>query len=115
MIEKNVYFNRLGISVTYWIGQNAKDNFDILDKADENDLWFHLYNQPSCHVIARLPGKLDRDDLHHVRKQGAVLCKQYSRFASAKNVNIIYTYIKNIEKSEVEGSVRVTQEKTITI
>lgn len=78
MIEKSVYFDRLGFGIKYFIGQNAKDNFDILDLASPDDWWFHVLDKPSCHVIAKLPGKFDRDDLRHVKKQGAVLCRQHS-------------------------------------
>jgi hypothetical protein len=107
MIEKNVYFNRLGISVTYWIGQNAKDNFDILDKAStELDWWFHIYNEPSCHVIAHVPGKLDRDDLRYVKTQGAVLCRDYHGQGLKKKV--MCARVMDVTKNDhVVGQVHV--------
>lgn len=111
MIEKNVYFSRLGISVTYWIGQNAKDNFDILDKASsELDWWFHIYNEPSCHVIAHLPGKLDRKYLRYVKTQGAVLCRDHhgqgdGPFCGKK---VMCAKVQDVTKDDVVvGQVRV--------
>jgi len=105
MIEKTEYFDRLGISVTYWIGQNANDNFDILDAASvELDWWFHVYNRPSCHVIAHLPGKLDRKDLRYVKTRGAVLCREHSKCYDAK---IICARVSDVTKCKQIGQVTV--------
>jgi predicted ribosome quality control (RQC) complex YloA/Tae2 family protein len=101
--------------VDYFIGKSSKENFDLIDAALMHHLWFHVDGHSSGHVIAAVPEKMDRKSLRYVIKQGAVLCKQHSKFASMKNVNIVYTLIQNVEKSEREGSVRVTCEKTITI
>jgi hypothetical protein len=123
MIEKTEYFDRLGISVTYWIGQNANDNFDILDAASvELDWWFHVqngriaapcgrpsnlvHNRPSCHVIAHLPGKLDRKDLHYVKTRGAVLCREHSKCYDAK---IICARVSEVTKCKQVGQVTVNR------
>ena len=105
MIEKEVFFNRLGISVTYWIGQDAKDNFDILDQASSSDLWFHVYNEPSCHVIAHLPGQLDRDDLQCIRTRGAVICREHSKKSSS--TKIMCAKVEDLTKGTRVGQVSV--------
>jgi hypothetical protein len=105
MIEVPVYFDRIGISVTYWIGQDAKDNFDILDRADATDWWFHVYNAPSCHVIAHLPGKLDRDDLRHVKRRGAVICRQYAKTSD----KIMCAKVEDVKKGTQDGQVEVSK------
>ena len=33
------------------IGKNAKENWDIIDMAEPDDIWFHLSYYPSCHLI----------------------------------------------------------------
>jgi len=106
MIETSVYFDLLGFSVKYLIGQNAKDNFDILDRASPDDWWFHVCNKPSCHVIAQLPGKLDRHDLRYVKKQGAVLCRQHSSVADSKE-KIMCAKVKYVQKTDIIGQVHV--------
>jgi len=105
MREQCVYFESLGISVTYWIGQDAKDNFDILDKAVPDDWWFHLYHEPSCHVIAHLPGKLDRHDLRYVKTRGSMLCRQYSSLN--KSQIVMCARVEDVTKSERVGQVHV--------
>lgn len=42
---------------TIIIGENAKDNWNIIDMADQNDIWFHINNIPSPHIILKSNGK----------------------------------------------------------
>lgn len=111
------YIASLKNSIDFKIGQNSQDNFDIIDSSNPNDIWFHLYGESSCHVIASINPdiKLDKKQKRQIITQGALLCKQNSRHKSAKNVNIIYTEIKNIEKTEIVGTVHVNEQKSILI
>lgn len=111
------FIQSLNNTIDFKIGQSAQDNFDIIDVSEPNDLWFHLYGESSCHVIASINTeiKLDKKQKRQIITQGALLCKQYSRHKSAKNVNIIYTEIKNIEKTETIGTVQVNEQKSILI
>ena len=111
------YIASLKNSIDFKIGQNSQDNFDIIDISNPNDIWFHLYGESSCHVIASINPdiKLDKKQKRQIITQGALLCKQNSRHKSAKNVNIIYTEIKNIEKTEIVGTVHVNEQKSILI
>jgi predicted ribosome quality control (RQC) complex YloA/Tae2 family protein len=128
------YIPSLQISLVYKIGINAKNNFEIIDEADKNDIWFHLKGTSSCHVVACLKNityttldddmpncydlsfdELDKKQKQQIIKQGALLCKQYSRMKSMKNVEIIYTKIEHVEKLDVIGSVLTCQEKTIFV
>jgi predicted ribosome quality control (RQC) complex YloA/Tae2 family protein len=85
------------------IGENAQDNWNIIDISSQNDLWFHLDNKPSPHVILIVPKKIK------VHKQTilycGMICKNNSKYNNNKNVSIIYTEIKNITKGEDIGSV----------
>ena len=114
MIIKTINFPNIG-DVDYFIGKSAKENFDIIDSAEPHHLWFHIAGQSSGHVIAALPEDMDRKDRQYIMKQGAVLCKQYSKFASLKNVKIVYAFIKEIQKGDRLGGVIVKNEKIITI
>lgn len=116
MITKIINFPNIGgIDVEYFIGKSAKENFDIIDAAEPHHIWFHIAGQPSGHVIATIPESIDRKDRVYIIKQGAVLCKQYSKFASMKNVEIVYTFVKDLQKGDRLGSVIVQNEKTISI
>ena len=116
MITKIINFPNIGgLDVEYFIGKSAKENFDIIDTAEPHHIWFHIAGQPSGHVIAAIPESLDRKDRVYIIKQGAVLCKQHSKFNSTKNVEIVYTFVKDLQKGDRLGSVIVQNEKTVTI
>jgi predicted ribosome quality control (RQC) complex YloA/Tae2 family protein len=116
MIERTVQFKQLGgISVDYFIGKSAKENFDIIDAALDHHMWFHIDGEPSCHVIAALPELMDRKDIKYIIKQGALLCKQHSKFKSNKRVEVVFTRIENVEKTDRIGTVIITSQKTISV
>ena len=120
MIAINHRIEALNLTITFYIGKNAEDNFkviDIAEKKNPNNLWFHVQDKPSNHVVAEIPStlKLDKKQLRYIATQGAVLCKQYSSYKSDSNVKIIWTKIKNVQKTSVLGSVLTNGIKTITI
>ena len=82
------------------IGQNAQENWDIIDNADQSEIWFHLDSFPSPHVIIK-----HTNPPKNIIYQAAFLCKDYSKYKNYKNLKIIYTTCKNIKKTEVKGSV----------
>jgi len=100
----------IGRTIQYQIGQNAQDNFDIIDAAKPDDLWFHLYHFSSSHVVASMPENLSKKEKSYIAKQGAVLCKQNSKFKSGKDIEIIYTPVCNVVKSIPIGSVHFMDE-----
>jgi predicted ribosome quality control (RQC) complex YloA/Tae2 family protein len=117
MKKVSVYIDCIKSTIDYSIGGNAKENFELIDNAMPNDLWFHVDGLPSEHVIASIPENLDIDRKQRLKiaKQGAVLCKQHSKYASQKNVSIVYTEIQNVTKTEVLGQVEISNSKLIVI
>jgi len=124
----------LKINVVYKIGGSAKNNFEIIDQSDPHDMWFHLKDISSCHVIAclknirfttrddELPNfydinfdTLDKKEKQQIITQGALLCKQYSKLKSSKNVDVIYTKIEDVYKTNVVGSVLTRNAKTVVV
>lgn len=107
-LERNITFN---------IGQNQNENFDIIDAASPDDLWFHAEGESSCHVICEMPSDItDKKKLRYIVKAGALMCKNNTnKLRSLKNVKIIYTSVKNIVKTEILGCVTTTNEKSISV
>jgi predicted ribosome quality control (RQC) complex YloA/Tae2 family protein len=104
MKELKVHDTKCDQELKILIGENAKDNWKIIDLSSQFDIWFHVENHPSCHVILQLPDKnteYNKQSLIHC----ANLCKQNSKFKDLKKVTIIYTEIKNITKGKDPGSV----------
>lgn len=128
------YIPTLKLNVVYKVGKDADNNYQIIDESDKEDIWFHIKNSSSCHVIAclknikfnrydnELPNyynidfdTLDKKQKQQVIKQGALLCKQFSKLKNQKNLEIIYTKIENVFKTETVGSVILYKTKTIIV
>jgi len=104
-----IYIPSIKCEITYTIGQNAEDNDVIIDAASPNDIWFHVDNKPSCHIIASVPDNISRADIGYIINQGVVLCKKHS-YPSEKKLPILYTRIKNIQKTNIPGRIFISEE-----
>jgi hypothetical protein len=69
------------------------------------------------YYVASIPEsmRLDKKQWLKIAKQGSVLCKQHSKYASQKNLPIVFTEIKNVEKTDVIGRVNITNQRTVYI
>ena len=139
MKKIDFHFNSFNMTIEYIIGQNSSENFKIIDDANNdaisdaisdaqsdaisdaisdannNYMWFHIDGYPSCHVICSIPNNLLKKDLLKVIKRGALCCKEHSKYKSEKSVSVIYTYLKNVTKTDVIGSVITTNTKSIKV
>jgi len=103
-------------TITFHIGQNKEDNFLVIDISNPNDIWFHINNISSCHIVASMPENVAKKDKKYIVKAGAMLCKKYTNKAKGEtNVEIVYTEIKNVVKTETIGCVHLLERKTIKI
>ena len=111
MKTQEVFINKIRENILFKIGTNAQENWDLIDESGEDDLWFHVNNLPSCHIIAVIPNpeKYNRNEIAYIAKQGAVLCKQHSKYASQQKLAIIYSKIKDIKKTDILCSVTTNQ------
>jgi predicted ribosome quality control (RQC) complex YloA/Tae2 family protein len=107
------------IEITYVIGQNQHENHQVLDGADPADIWFHIDGMSSAHVVARLGDlkpALDRKQRGKALRQGAVLCKSHTTKAvSQRNIPIVYTECRHVEKTPVPGAVIASNTRTLTL
>jgi len=103
--------------IEYVIGKSASENFTIIDDANENDIWFHIDGEPSGHVIAKMPTdiNLTKKQLRQIITQGALVCKENSKYKSQKNVDVVHTYVKYVEKTNILGKVTIINHKIISV
>ena len=113
MKMQSIYIDRLKRDIEFIIGENARDNFLVIDQGSSEDYWFHINNESSCHVIARVPDGLDRKQRGYIIRKGAEVCKMNSKFRSVKGIEIVYAKIKNIEKTDIPGKVIMGGEHNI--
>lgn len=111
-----IFIQGLNREITFYIGQKQSENFDVIDMGNEYDLWFHANEISSCHVVAILPEDINKRELRSIIKIGSLLCKNNTnKLKSLTGVEIVYTQIKNLEKTNVPGCVKIKNIKTIKI
>ena len=95
------------------IGQNAKENHEIIKDANPTDIWFHVSDYPSAHIILQ-PKTKDPKIIY----QAAIQAKKNSKTSKFTNVQVIYTSISNVIPTKKEGEVtfkNLKQIKFITV
>jgi predicted ribosome quality control (RQC) complex YloA/Tae2 family protein len=115
MKTEEIYIKEIDKVVLFKIGRNAKDNFDIIDSSNKNDIWFHVDNLPSAHIISSVPENMNKKELKYIVKKGAMLCKEHSKYQNIKDLNIVYTMISNVIKTNIIGTVNLLNSKIIKI
>jgi len=114
MKTENTLIKSLKREIIFYIGKKQTENFEVIDKGKAHDLWFHAKDISSCHVVCEVPDDIDKKDLRYIITVGALLCKNNTnKLKSLKNVDIIYTQIKNVTKTDVDGCVLTKNVKTI--
>ena len=106
-------------NVKFYIGQSAKENWQLLDdskRINVNYIWFHLNSFPSPYVIMHstideLTNVIDISDsdisIDKFLVYGATQCKEYSKYKFLKDLKIMYVPIKKLKKTEKVGEVIV--------
>jgi predicted ribosome quality control (RQC) complex YloA/Tae2 family protein len=82
------------------VGQNVKENWQLLDEASDYHWWFHLDAFPSPHVFLSTV-KPSKSQLYKCARY----CQEYSKYKNYKNLYVIYTQRKNVKKGTKEGEV----------
>ncbi len=101
---KDIIFNNTHIL----IGQNASENWQIIDDSSNAYYWFHLKSFPSCHVIVQ------SDDISQdLILYAAQLCKTHTKYKNLTNVKVSYTPISNITKGIDIGSVNFKSNRKV--
>ena len=113
---KIIQFEYNSTPYTIVVGRNKEDNFKIIDDSHDNDLWFHIEDEPSCHVILKNPDKTSINKIpKQVVKHCAYQCKINSKAKYLGKCNVIYTPLFNVLKTEIVGKVAVSEYKTVTV
>lgn len=85
------------------IGQSAEENDKIVSDAKQTDIWFHLANFSSCHVIITCSNEYPITN--QMINYCAMIVKQNTKYKNLSKVTVNYTEIKNVRKTNVRGMV----------
>jgi len=115
MKSEIIFIQAIKREISFYIGKNQNENFEVIDNGSQDDLWFHAKDVSSCHVVCEIPDDINKKELKYIIKVGALLCKNNTnKLKNISNVDIIYTEIKNITKTSIPGCVTTQNTKTIT-
>mgnify|MGYP000873786907 CR=1 FL=1 len=90
-----------------FIGKNAKDNWNILERACEDDIWFHVKDESSAYVIIENDYKTEITDEDIT--EACRLCKQHSKLRDKKRVTINWLPVKYVRKGKVVGEAKLLE------
>ena len=92
------------------VGRNEKGNINLLDLAKKDDIWLHLKDAPSAHVIIKTNKSKVPED---VLEMAAKFCVEFS-VKGASRYEVDYTKRENLRR-ENGANVTYTNYKTIII
>lgn len=81
------------------IGGNSGENDALVRASSNSDIWFHVADSPSCHVVLSNMGKMNEIP-RQVIKRCACLCVAFTKYRRVK-----YTEIANIQTTDKVGQV----------
>lgn len=99
--------------VSIRVGQNAKENDQLLEDADPDWWWFHVTNHPGAHVIA-CAKVLDKE----TKRDAAVLAAHHSKAPKTlKMTPVDMCRVSDVQKREgaPHGQVEVTNTTILTV
>jgi hypothetical protein len=100
------YIPTLKKDVEYIVGEIPQDNFDMIDKSHGDDIWFNVQGFSVGNVVVRIYGmNLDKKQLRQIILQGAILCKQQSKYYFMSNLVVLYNSVNKLVKTESIGIV----------
>ena len=107
MKTETIFVEENNKEYTIIIGQNAKENTLIIRQSHPLDIWFHLVDCSSPHII--LQNKGDSIPKRYINQVAGLLFK-YKTNAFG---NVMYTDIKNVKCTKTPGSVITSNTKII--
>ncbi|AYV82331.1 MAG: protein of unknown function DUF814 [Homavirus sp.] len=85
------------------IGENKEENDTLVKSAKDTDIWFHLSNLPSCHVILECDKK--NEATKDMIRYCAQLVKQNTKYKNFSKLKVTYTEIRNVRRTSTVGMV----------
>ena len=111
MIKETLFVNENNKEYEVLIGKNKFENQELIKTSYSNDIWFHLNNYPSCHIVLKSgDDKIPKKYLINIARKF-----QNHKKDLPKKYEVIYTNIKNIKLTDIIGTVIPQNSKIIKI
>ena len=94
----------------YIMGSNAKENWKLLDEADEDDIWVHLHDYTSAYIFIRNKTRgVSMEDIVY----GGKLIHQHSKHKNIKNIKMCYLEARYVSKGKITGQAKCMKQPNI--
>ena len=96
-----------------FIGKNKDENIKLILDSEPDNLWFHLKDYPSCHIVVKNERLLTKSELYQV---GWMVVKNTNKYKNFKNLQISHCLIKDLTicKKSI-GTVFLKNQKVIQL
>jgi len=108
IVTQNTLNGEIQKEYTILIGENAKDNTELVKESDPDDIWFHLSTVSSPHIILKSDGNYIEQE--YLKKVASKLYKYKSKHDCD---NVIYTQVKNVKTTKTPGLVETSNTTVI--
>ena len=96
----------------FFVGQNARENWKLLDESEPDDLFVHAAGAPSCYVIVVSRPRHNTAPIFSIEdiRYACTLCKSHSSNAlkTEEQIEVLYVPVRNVRKGRTAGQVRIT-------
>lgn len=98
------------------IGKSAQENTLLVSSSRPKDVWFHVKDAPSAHLLYLNDNE---DDLKTLKSNGTIykmalqLKVSSAKFKKMQNVNVNYCFVDNVQVTETPGLVILSKKPSI--
>jgi predicted ribosome quality control (RQC) complex YloA/Tae2 family protein len=90
--------------VSFILGSNSKENWRILEDAEDHDTWVHLHDHPSPYVIIK---KQSSEVETHELDYAGMLCKSHSKLKDVERVKMTFLKVRYVVKGKRSGEAKL--------
>ena len=110
IVTQNTLNGEIQKEYTILIGENAKDNTELVKESEQDDIWFHLEKESSPHVILKSNFANEIFEQEYLKQVASKLYKYKNKHNCD---NVIYTRIKNVKTTKTPGLVETSNTTVI--
>ena len=95
------------------VGENARENWELLAESKNNYIFFHLTSFSSCYVILECNYNNISDIPNDIIIKAAELCRNNTKYKNMRDIKVDYTFCNNVKRGEIIGEVIYKSNKQV--
>lgn len=99
------------------LGENAKENMQLISEASSHHIWLHLDAFPSGHCIIETSFQITlsslTEDHNSLIQDAGNFCLQHTKFKNMKHIKVSVTYVSNLKMTDKIGEVEFNSNRRV--